>query len=108
MLGRSACRKPPADPQAIRLYSSEIVSLALLPAELAVMAAVKDVDREPNRQPDKEPKPGDDGQSRHQPAAKHNRNEREPRHKGHAEGTRTIRLPPPQKNNAQRDEDERK
>ena len=80
------------------------VSLPLGPRELAVMPAVENIDQHAEPQPDDEAQPGDDRQPGHQPAAQHHRDQREPGNEGNTEGALTIRLPPPQKDNSQRNQ----
>jgi len=60
-------------------------------AELAVMPAIKDVNYEPQRQPDHEAQPGNQRQPEHQSAAEKHGEQREPRHKRHAERALAIR-----------------
>src|SRR5581483_4405531 len=72
------------------------------------MAAVEDVNEEPENEPEYKPYPRNDGQTGHQTAAQNNRNQREPRHTRDAERARSIRLPPAEENHPERYQHKRK
>src|ERR1700683_2390373 len=60
--------------------------------KLAVVPAVEDINYKSQRQPDDEAKPRHQRKAQHQSAAQNDRNEWEPRHKGHAERALALRL----------------
>src|ERR1700732_927892 len=78
----------------------------VFPAELAMMTAEENESQQPQRQPDHESKPGDECEPEHQSAAQNDRDEREPRHKGHAERTLAIGLLASKKDDAKRNQHE--
>ncbi len=86
-----------------RKYFGDLTSdfLLLTSAELAMVAAVENVDAQSQRQPDQEAYPGDDSQSGHQSATQHDRNQREPGHHGNAEGARPVGLLAAQQNHTE-------
>src|SRR5712692_2871044 len=72
------------------------------------MAAVENVNAQAEREPYQEPEPRDYSQPGHQSPAQNNRDEREPGDKRNAEGTLAVRLPAPQQDHTQRDQNKSK
>ena len=79
----------------------------LLSGEFAVMAAVQRVNNHAEDQPTHEANPRNHRKSSHEPAAKNDRNQREPRHKWYPETSLSLWLCPAQHDYAQRKEHER-
>src|ERR1700716_2740362 len=71
-----------------------------------MMPAVENVNKQSQRQPDHEAQPGNEGEPEHQSAAQNYRDQREPRHKGHAEGTLAIGLLASKEDDSQRNQHE--
>jgi len=71
-----------------------------------MMPAVENVNEQSQRQPDHEAQPGNEREPEHQPAAQNYRDQREPRHKWHAERTLAIGLFASKKDDAQRNQHE--
>ena len=78
----------------------------ILLAELAMVAAVEDVNHQPQRQPDHKAQPSDQREPEHQSAAQNHGDQREQRHKRHAERALTIGLIAAQEDHAQRNQHE--
>src|SRR5260370_871032 len=79
----------------------------VLCCELAVIAAIQEVDNKSQSQPPKEAQPGDDQQSSHERHAEHHGDNGKERHQWHLEPTPSLWLGAPQEKNAQRHQDKR-
>src|SRR5437879_2841049 len=75
--------------------------------ELAVPAAVKEVNQQTDDQPNKEAYPSNQQQPSHQGRAKHYGYRGKQRYQRNSKGSWTIRLCPAQENDAQRHQEER-